>query len=105
MPMPSYDRYKKAVQQSKGHTVYDVLKKYVYDPGYDSSKSIIPFYDNLYKYFENIQKQADYEKNTGRKQAYGSSMYTYGNVSNLVDSGAKTTRNAVYSVGRLSKRL
>lgn len=89
-----------------GHTWgYLTARKYVYEPGYDSSKSLIPLYDQLYKYYENIKKQADYEKNTGRTQAYGSSMYTYSNASNLIDSAIRTSKNAVYSVGNLSKRF
>lgn len=103
---PTRDTTKKSeYSKENDHDLMYWLKKWIYEPGYNADYSLIPFYDDLYKYFENIQKQADYEKNTGQKQAYGSSMYTYSNASNLVDSGMRTTKNAVYSVGRLSKRL
>lgn len=83
----------------------NLARKEIYEPGYKPENSAIPFYDDIYRYFDRIKMAEDYKKNTGKNPAYGSQGYTFGNASNLINSGIRTTRSAVYSVGNLSKRL
>ena len=108
-----FDRFGKSVwadmfgqDYSDSYTDVEDFARDLVDYGtYHPERSLIPGYDSLYKFLDDMQKGRDYYKNTGRQPAYGSDFYTFGSYSDLGSSMLRNARDGLFAVGKTSRWL